>query len=240
MYVRALLSPMCLLWRAAPFSGRAWLQGLCVGRPCHLVAQKPRDGLVVLGACAARGAGRHANKRGTQTLIALRRSGCVCLGPPQVSNMRGKVPDGVAVAPAAARTRGRGTRKALGRRALGLGLGGRELRIAGPRRGSWVQLLVPAGVAADRQPVGAADIPHEEHIDRWLSQDRIPLRGMLAILGSNGTLYAAHVNEKVARGWVRHKPATAADAAAAALARRSGAGGTGPAAERENDAAGLV
>lgn len=64
-----------------------------------------------------------------------------------------------------------------------------------------------------------------EELQRWLPQERSPLRGMLTILGSHGAQYPAHVNEKVA---VRHKPASAADAAAGPpLWRKCGRAGRG-------------
>lgn len=74
----------------------------------------------------------------------------------------------------------------------------------------------------------------------WLSKEKSALRGMLAILSANGTFYAAQINEKVARGWIRHKPASPADVAKAALARQTGASSSGRSGAKENDVEGLV
>ena len=63
---------------------------------------------------------------------------------------------------------------------------------------------------------------------------------MFAILGGHGAFFTAQVNEKVARGWVKTKGATAEDAEEAATARSSG----GPAAlssrGQDDCSAGLV
>lgn len=77
----------------------------------------------------------------------------------------------------------------------------------------------------------------------WLSLEKSPLRAVLALMSGHGVFYAAQVNEKVARGWIHHKPATLADVEAAALARRgqgAGASSSSGGAAMENDAAGLV
>lgn len=74
----------------------------------------------------------------------------------------------------------------------------------------------------------------------WLHKDKSPLRGMLAVLSAHGTFFSAQVKEKVARGWVRHKPTSAKDVAEAALARHVGASSSSTSAAKENDAAGLV
>ena len=46
----------------------------------------------------------------------------------------------------------------------------------------------------------------------------------MSILSAGGVFYTANIAEKVGRAWVAHKPASADEAAAAAVARASGAG----------------
>ena len=58
----------------------------------------------------------------------------------------------------------------------------------------------------------------------WLLKPTSPLRAVMSFLSAGGVFYTANVAEKVGRAWVAHKPASAADAAAAAVARASGTG----------------
>ena len=61
-------------------------------------------------------------------------------------------------------------------------------------------------------------------LHEWLSKPTSPLRAIMSFLSAGGVFYTANVAEKVGRAWVAHKPASAGDAAAAAVARASGAG----------------
>ena len=75
----------------------------------------------------------------------------------------------------------------------------------------------------------------------WLSKEKTPLRALLAIMGAHGVFYAAQVNEKVARGWVHHKPASVEAAQEAAIARRTESRSSGStAANPDNSADGLI
>ena len=60
-----------------------------------------------------------------------------------------------------------------------------------------------------------------EAVHTWLSKPNSALRTMLHLLSSGGAFFAANTIEKVGRSWVRHGPATAATAKAAAWARAS-------------------
>ena len=68
-------------------------------------------------------------------------------------------------------------------------------------------------------------------VHKWLLVKKSPLRSLISVLSGHGAFYAAQMNDKVARGWVEHKPATRQDAEEAAEARRakdaSGVAGTG-------------
>ena len=61
-------------------------------------------------------------------------------------------------------------------------------------------------------------------IHGWLCKPESALRGVLSILSTGGVFYTANIAEKLGRAWVAQKPASASDAAAAAVARASGAG----------------
>ena len=84
-----------------------------------------------------------------------------------------------------------------------------------------------AGFAAMRKRAKLSQPAHTEDAIRaaaiavhaWLAADQSPLRAVLHILGAGGAFYVATVNEKVARAFVRARPATAATVAAAAVAR---------------------
>ena len=54
---------------------------------------------------------------------------------------------------------------------------------------------------------------------QWLSKEVSPLRHLLNLLAGKGSFYGGHVNERVARACILHKPANEADFIAAALAR---------------------
>jgi len=54
----------------------------------------------------------------------------------------------------------------------------------------------------------------------WLQKDGSPLRGLLSVLAAGGSIWSAHVAEKVARSAVLHKPLEGPAMREAALARR--------------------
>lgn len=136
--------------------------------------------------------------------------------------------------------------------ALGEGKGlEKALVILNAGKGSESTDTEGAGFGKFRSAVGQATSQpnHSEEAVRkaaadlyaWLTLDKSPLRAMLALLSCHGVFYAAQVNEKVARGWVHHKPAELRDVEAAALARRArGGGSSGGASVAEDDSAGLV
>eukprot|EP00913_Durusdinium_trenchii_P002605 g2411.t1 len=74
-----------------------------------------------------------------------------------------------------------------------------------------------AGEEVDRSEEKATEAARALHA--WLSLEKTPLRHLLIILGGRGAFFAGHMAEKTARTWVRHKPASAEDAIAAAVAR---------------------
>ena len=74
-----------------------------------------------------------------------------------------------------------------------------------------------AGEEVDRSEEKATEAARTLHA--WLSLEKTPLRHLLIILGGRGAFFAGHMAEKTARTWVRHKPASAEDAIAAAVAR---------------------
>ena len=88
-----------------------------------------------------------------------------------------------------------------------------------------VQSAAAAAVpVVDRSDAAVANAAKQFH--QWLSKEVSPLRHLLNLLAEKGTFYGAHVNERVPRACILHKPASEADFIAAALARSKTTGST--------------
>lgn len=89
-------------------------------------------------------------------------------------------------------------------------------------------------------PDGASVRQAAERFRDWLCKGQSALRSIFAIMAGNGTWWAAHVAEKVARAAVLHKPLEAPAFREAALARRKEPAATsGSAAAAADDFSGL-
>lgn len=74
--------------------------------------------------------------------------------------------------------------------------------------------VATAAAGADAATVGEAT----DKLHDWLCKRQSPLRAIFAIMAGNGTWWAAHVAEKVARAAVLRKPLGAPGLRAATLA----------------------
>ena len=73
----------------------------------------------------------------------------------------------------------------------------------------------------DRQPSPEEVCTAAREFYGWLGTSKSPLRGLIAGMSGYGCFFAAQVNDKVARAWKEHKPATQQAAEDAAYARRT-------------------